>query len=217
MKKLEKLDLLMIIFAIIACFFALVVMHGWPTGEWALGWTSLAAIGGVAAGAGAFYAAKVAIKVAERQEQRERKRKRIEAEVAASSLAPQLRLIKNQLEFCLQLSKSNTREPSVYSLSSQTALLLQLVKGLDDQDIRLFAYMSQQKACKIAEAKAYISGFHEKSQAIQGKITQDMKASIFYGSANGNQVLEKYCRDFESISKEIFERNWALHASSSSS
>lgn len=64
--KLEKLEVLMIIFAIIVCLFGLVVMHGWPKEDWAFGWTALAAIGGLVAGFGAFYAAYVALQIADK-------------------------------------------------------------------------------------------------------------------------------------------------------
>lgn len=78
--KLEKLDVMMIVFVIVVCFFATLVMIGWPEGEdWGLGWTSLAAIGGLAAGAGAFYAARVALKVAEAEGSRLREEKRQKA------------------------------------------------------------------------------------------------------------------------------------------
>lgn len=46
--------------------FTLTAMHGWPQGDWGLGWTSLAAIGGMAAGFGAFYAAYVALQIADK-------------------------------------------------------------------------------------------------------------------------------------------------------
>lgn len=62
--KLEKLDVLTIIFVVIVCLFALVVMYGWPQGDWGFGWTALAAIGGLMAGIGAFYAAYMALEIA---------------------------------------------------------------------------------------------------------------------------------------------------------
>ena len=44
------------------------ISHGWPQGDWALGWTSLAAIGGLVAGLGAFYASIVAMRIANQSE-----------------------------------------------------------------------------------------------------------------------------------------------------
>lgn len=72
--KLEKLDVLMIIFAIIVCLFALVVMYGWPQGDWALGWTAFSAIGGLIAGVGAFYAARIALRVSKNERDNEREK-----------------------------------------------------------------------------------------------------------------------------------------------
>lgn len=77
--KLEKLDVLMIIFVVIVCLFALVVMYGWPKGEWAFGWTALAAIGSLAAGIGAFYAARVALRITQEERVLNEERKRNQA------------------------------------------------------------------------------------------------------------------------------------------
>lgn len=79
--KLEKLDVLTIIFVVIVCLFALVVMYGWPKGEWAFGWTALAAIGGLSAGVGAFYAARVALKVAQEERVISKEEKRRQAAI----------------------------------------------------------------------------------------------------------------------------------------
>lgn len=81
MKKLEKLDVLMIIFAVIVCLFALVVMYGWPKGKWAFDWAALAAIGGLAAGFGAFYAARVALRIAEEERLEVKKQKSQQARI----------------------------------------------------------------------------------------------------------------------------------------
>lgn len=55
------------------------ISHGWPNGSWALDWTALAAIGGLAAGLGAFYAARVALKVARMESLRLKEEKRQQA------------------------------------------------------------------------------------------------------------------------------------------
>lgn len=46
--------------------FAVLMANGWPEGDWGFGWTSLSAIGGLAAGFGAFYAAYVALQIADK-------------------------------------------------------------------------------------------------------------------------------------------------------
>lgn len=61
--------------------FVLLVTYGWPQGDWALDWTALAAIGGLAAGFGAFYAARVALRIAEEEAKAREKNKRKQAAI----------------------------------------------------------------------------------------------------------------------------------------
>lgn len=189
---------------------AALTVHGWPSGDWALGWTALSAIGGLAAGSGAFYAARVAIKTAKQQEQKENNIKRVEAEIASYTLAPQLRLVKNQLDQCLQMLKQNEWE----DLNGEIDILMKLLNGLDNQDIRHFAYLRPQIANKLSEAKSYINGFYEKSYGGNEKLTGDVKARIFLASANGHEILENYCQYFSKVSVEMFKLNSIVRSKS---
>lgn len=182
------------------------ISHGWPQGDWALSWTALSAIGGLAAGFGAFYAARVAIKIAEQQEQKENSLRRVEAEIASFSLATRLRLITNQLKECLQKNKANELE----NLGSEVGLLISLIESLDDHDIRRFSYLSVKIAYEIAEAKSYIKDFYEKAYASNEILTRDIRAAIFLRGANGHQRLESYLQIFDGISQEMFRLNSSL-------
>lgn len=183
------------------------ISHGWPQGDWAFGWTSLAAIGGLAAGVGAFYAARAAIKIAEQQEQKENDLKRVEAEIASFSLATRLRLITNQLKTCLQKSKASELE----NLGSETDMLINLLDSLDDHDIRRLSYLNMQIAYKLAEAKSYFKGFYLKAYAGNEVNTKDVKANIFLVSANGSQILEDYYNFFYDASEEMLKFNEAVY------
>lgn len=60
-----------IVLLVVFLLFAVLMAHGWPEGEWAFGWTALAAIGTLLATFAAFIAANIALKIS--REDRERK------------------------------------------------------------------------------------------------------------------------------------------------